>query len=175
MEMSYLEILDTAIKIGLGTLISGVTTWKVTRLQHKNEDEKERNRRRIDNLEKVASQTQMFCHDAMIYWSRIVDYTRKQETSQALSESQLRDLKEARTKLYSSYENLTSAESTLYLLGLKDSQERLRILGDAVSQFYAEVFIGEHGKSLEVVKRWRADILANRELFFNNLHKAYTK
>ncbi len=61
----------------------------------------------------------MFCHDAMIYWSRIVDYTRKQETSQALSESQLRDLKEARTKLYSSYENLTSAESTLYLLVLK--------------------------------------------------------
>ena len=43
MEMSYLEILDTAIKIGLGALISGVTTWKVTRLQHKNEDEKERN------------------------------------------------------------------------------------------------------------------------------------
>lgn len=175
MEMSYLEILDTAIKIGLGALISGVTTWKVARLQHKNEDEKERNRRRIDNLEKVASQTQMFCHDAMIYWSRIVDYTRKQETSQALSKSQLRDLKEARTKLYSSYENLTSAESTLYLLGLKDSQERLRILGDAVSQFYAEVFIGEHGKSLEVVKRWRDDIHANRELFFNNLHKAYTK
>lgn len=61
------------------------------------------------------------------------------------------------------------------MLGLKDSQERLRILGDAVSQFYAEVFIGEHGKSLEVVKRWRDDILANRELFFNNLHKAYTK
>ncbi|MBB6055920.1 hypothetical protein [Tolumonas osonensis] len=97
------------------------------------------------------------------------------KSNQALSESQLRELKEARTKIYSSYENLTSAESTLFLLGLKDAQKRLKILGDAVSQFYAEVYIGEHGKSLDVVKRWRDDIRANRELFFNNLHKAYTK
>ncbi|MFM4902821.1 hypothetical protein [Aeromonas hydrophila] len=42
MAVTYLEILDTTIKIGLGALISGITTWRITKLQHRNDDEKQK-------------------------------------------------------------------------------------------------------------------------------------
>lgn len=50
MAITYMEILDTAVKIGLGALISGVTTWKITQLQHKNDDEKQRRTRKLESL-----------------------------------------------------------------------------------------------------------------------------
>ncbi len=139
MAISYLEIIDTAVKIGLGALISGVATWKVTKLQHKNDNEKLRRTHKLESLESVAEQVEIFSHDAMIYWSKITDFTRKQE-NQAEITSEFRDeLNEARNVLYHSYKNLNRAESKLLLLGLTESQQSLRVFGEVVSKFYGEV------------------------------------
>ncbi|EPM6352512.1 hypothetical protein CGG83_10785 [Vibrio parahaemolyticus] len=175
MAITYMEILDTAVKIGLGALISGVTTWKITQLQHKNDDEKQRRIRKLESLESVAEQVEVFSHDSMVYWARIVDYTRRKNSGSKLSDDFLKELNEARTNLDSSYKNLNSAESKLLLLGLSDSQQSLRTFGEAVSSFYAEVYIGDHGKSLDEVKLWREDILENRKIFFKKLNLAYVK
>ncbi|HAS8470606.1 hypothetical protein DC357_22115 [Vibrio vulnificus] len=111
----------------------------------------------------------------MVYWARIVDFTRRKSSGSKLSEDFLKELNEARTNLYRSYKNLNSAESKLLLLGLSDSQQSLRAFGEAVSSFYAEVYVGEHGKPLEEVKLWREDILDNRRIFFEDLSSAYEK
>ncbi|ATI48417.1 TPA: hypothetical protein I7203_21585 [Vibrio vulnificus] len=175
MAITYMEILDTAVKIGLGALISGATTWKITQLQHKNDDEKQRRARKLESLESVAEQVEVFSHHSMVYWARIVDFTRRKSSGSKLSEDFLKELNEARTNLYRSYKNLNSAESKLLLLGLSDSQQSLRAFGEAVSSFYAEVYVGEHGKPLEEVKLWREDILDNRRIFFEDLSSAYEK
>ncbi|EKP0303540.1 MULTISPECIES: hypothetical protein [Aeromonas] len=174
MATTYLEILDTTIKIGLGALISGITTWRITKLQHRNDDEKQKKIRRIENLELVAEQVEVFSHHAMIYWTRIVDFTRRQENNIPHNEEQLKELRDARANVYGSYKNLNSAESKLLLLGLTESQQTLRSFGQAVSIFYAEIYIGNHGKSLEEVKKWREDLLENRRIFFKYLSLAYT-
>ncbi|WP_217557865.1 hypothetical protein [Vibrio metschnikovii] len=173
MAITYLEILDTTVKIGLGALISGVTTWKITQLQHRNDNEKQRRARKIESLESVAEQVEVFSHHVMVYWARIVDFTRRKGGGSQLSDDFLKELNEARTNLYHSYKNLNSAESKLLLLGLSESQQSLRVFGEAVSRFYAEVYIGEHGKPLEEVKVWRDDILENRRIFFEDLNLAY--
>ncbi|MFA0681846.1 hypothetical protein AB4572_15765 [Vibrio splendidus] len=175
MAISYLEIIDTAVKIGLGALISGVATWKVTKLQHKNDNEKLRRTHKLESLESVAEQVEIFSHYAMIYWSKITDFTRKQE-NQAEITSEFRDeLNEARNVLYHSYKNLNRAESKLLLLGLTESQQSLRVFGEVVSKFYGEVYIGSHGKPSGEVKLWREDIMANRNIFFEDLNSAYEK
>ncbi|HAT1544954.1 MULTISPECIES: hypothetical protein [Aeromonas] len=174
MAVTYLEILDTTIKIGLGALISGITTWRITKLQHRNDDEKQRKIRRFENLEHVAEQVEYFSHHSMIYWTKIVDFTRRQENNAEHSDEQLKELRDARTNVYGSYKNLNSAESKLLLLGLSECQQTLRSFGQSVSNFYAEVYIGEHGKSLNEVKLWREDILENRRIFFKYLSLAYT-
>ncbi|MDF4946875.1 hypothetical protein P3568_23710, partial [Vibrio parahaemolyticus] len=173
--ITYLEILDTTVKIGLGALISGVTTWKITQLQHRNDDEKQRRTRKMESLESVAEQVEVFSHDAMVYWARIVDFTRRKNSGSKLGDEFLKELSEARASLYRSYKNLNSAESKLLLLGLSESQRSLRAFGEAVSSFYAEVYIGDHGKPLEEVKLWREDILENRRIFFEDLNLAYEK
>ncbi|HGS4484551.1 TPA: hypothetical protein ACMDNS_003618 [Vibrio cholerae] len=175
MAITYLEILDTTVKIGLGALISGVTTWKVTQLQHKNDDEKQRRTRKLESLELVAEQVEIFSHHTMVYWARVVDFTRRKNNGSKLSEDFMKELNEARTNLYRSYKNLNVAESKLLLLGLNESQKSLRNFGEAVSSFYAEVYIGDHGKHLDEVKLWREDILENRRVFFEDLSLAYEK
>ncbi|HGS4606460.1 TPA: hypothetical protein ACMDPE_003511 [Vibrio cholerae] len=175
MAITYLEILDTTVKIGLGALISGVTTWKITQLQHRNDDEKQRRTRKMESLESVAEQVEVFSHDALVYWARIVDFTRRKNSGSKLGDEFLKELSEARANLYRSYKNLNSAESKLLLLGLSESQRSLRAFGEAVSSFYAEVYIGDHGKPLEEVKLWREDILENRRIFFEDLNLAYEK
>lgn len=110
----------------------------------------------------------------MIYWTKIVDFTRRQENNVEHSDEQLKELRDARTNVYGSYKNLNSAESKLLLLGLSECQQTLRSFGQSVSSFYAEVYIGEHGKSLNEVKLWREDILENRRIFFKYLSLAYT-
>ncbi|BBL88996.1 hypothetical protein VroAM7_16490 [Vibrio rotiferianus] len=175
MAITYLEILDTTVKIGLGALISGITTWKVTQLQHKNEDEKQRRIRKLESLESVAEQVEIFSHHTMVYWARIVDYTRRTNSGFKHTDEFLKEVNEARANLYSSYKNLNSAESKLLLLGLADSQQSLRVFGEAVSSFYAEIYIGKHGKPLDEVKLWREDILENRRIFFEELSSAYEK
>ncbi|MBE4594322.1 hypothetical protein BOO24_18455 [Vibrio navarrensis] len=111
----------------------------------------------------------------MVYWARVVDFTRRKNNGSKLSEDFIKELNEARTNLYRSYKNLNIAESKLLLLGLTESQKSLRNFGEAVSSFYAEVYIGDHGKHFDEVKLWREDILENRRVFFEDLSLAYEK
>ncbi|AVH25897.1 MULTISPECIES: hypothetical protein [Vibrio harveyi group] len=101
MAITYMEILDTAVKIGLGALISGVTTWQITQLQHKNDDEKQRRTRKLESLESVAEQVEVFSHHSMVYWARIVDFTHRKSSGSKLSDDFLKELNEARANLYS--------------------------------------------------------------------------
>ena len=52
--MTKLEIVDSAIKIGLGSLITLVGTFLVTWLNHRNDHKKEKNKRYYDTLEKTS-------------------------------------------------------------------------------------------------------------------------
>ena len=173
--ITYLEILDTTVTIGLGALTSGVTTWNITQLQHRNDDEKQRRTRKMESLESVAEQVEVFSHDAMVYWARTLILHAEKNSGSKLGDDYLKELSEARANLYRSYKNLNSTESKLLLLGLSESQRSLRVFGEAVSSFYAEVYIGDHGKPLEEVKLWREDILENRRIFFEDLNLAYEK
>ncbi|PLY08388.1 MAG: hypothetical protein C0625_02025 [Arcobacter sp.] len=48
------ELIDTALKIGLGALISGFATYFVTKLSHKHEVSKEKLNRKMQILEEVS-------------------------------------------------------------------------------------------------------------------------
>lgn len=59
--VTNLEIVDTAVKIGLGALISGVVAYLIARLNHAKEIDKEYIKRRRDMVQSIAAEFQS-CH-----------------------------------------------------------------------------------------------------------------
>lgn len=64
---TLIEILDTSVKIGLGALISGITTYWVTINKHSHELKHELLRRRRVILEDVAEQIEGVYHGYLLY------------------------------------------------------------------------------------------------------------
>ena len=52
--MTRLEVIDSAIKIGLGAAISAIASWVAITLTARNEAKKEIHRRRLDVLQQAA-------------------------------------------------------------------------------------------------------------------------
>lgn len=48
--MEVIEVIDTAVKVGLGALISGLTTYAVSARNHKSENSKEAAKKRVEIL-----------------------------------------------------------------------------------------------------------------------------
>lgn len=60
MPTTWLDIIDTAVKIGLGALISGVATYSITRLSNKHENQKIFASRKFEMVRESANYLEMF-------------------------------------------------------------------------------------------------------------------
>lgn len=70
MDSETFKLLDTALKIGLGALISGVVTYVITKQKHNDELNKEIIIRRLDSLENAISKVNEYAsyvHDYIAY------------------------------------------------------------------------------------------------------------
>ena len=54
--MTFVEVTDSAVKIGLGALLSGIFAWLAMRNQQRHDVARERLRRRFDAIEAIADQ-----------------------------------------------------------------------------------------------------------------------
>ena len=68
-QITSMEIIDTAVKIGLGALISGVFTYWVTKLNHLKDIEKQAIYRNRETIEKIAAEFEIFWNSYRNYFS----------------------------------------------------------------------------------------------------------
>jgi len=67
--MTYLDVIDTAVKVGLGAAISGVSAYWMARSKSRDDSRRERMVRHHDLLEKSAEQLENFSHIFFRYWA----------------------------------------------------------------------------------------------------------
>ncbi|TMO77189.1 hypothetical protein CWC16_17310 [Pseudoalteromonas sp. S3776] len=67
MATTELEVIDTAIKIGLGSLITLAGTFLVTWLNHRNDRKKESRKRFYDSLELISTNIEETTHASLRY------------------------------------------------------------------------------------------------------------
>ena len=60
MPTSIIDVLDSAVKIGIGALISGIATYSVTRLRYRQDAQQNINTRRREIIEKAAENLETF-------------------------------------------------------------------------------------------------------------------
>ncbi|WP_146012888.1 hypothetical protein [Herbaspirillum sp. BH-1] len=171
--MTYLEVLDTAVKVGLGALISGVATYWMAKLKTRDDMRRERLQRHQGLLENCAEQIEGFSHVFLRYWAAIVEIVRLREQKIEMSEKKAEELHKTKSELFNSYSDLTSAESKLLLLGHVEAQRLIREMGDLTKSIRRTAWEGNTKLTEIEMEESRKKFLAAREKLFAALSLIY--
>ena len=169
--MTWLEVIDSAVKIGLGALIAGVSALVLAKAQHRNTLAKDRAEREFQLLKEIAEKVERFTHAALKYWALSADWHRAlRKDPEAKKSAQLRA---AQDELFDRFNDVTNAEATLLLLGQEDAQAQLRTYGDYVVSFRKTVSNSADPLSDEAINDYRTYFLRARSSLFKQLHSVY--
>ncbi len=170
--MTLLEILDTAIKIGLGALITGIITYfnqKANLKAQQNKENKEFNR---NLLTKISSDIEEINHLILKIWA-IFDFEIKKPV---LDKEVISDrLSPLRENLFDDFNLLSKNEGLLLLYDYKDQQEILRRYGELVGAFNSYTCFRKESVSIEKTAEYKASILETRKQLYQSLNKAIPK
>lgn len=117
----WYSLADTALKIGLGALISGITTYYITKTNQKHDFSKEKFNQKIIMLNTATTEMEKYfnaVHKLIDYWYAIS--LKQIATIDNLNESDLTELLIRDKNYLNSIENVTYAISNFQILGIND-------------------------------------------------------
>ena len=173
MPTTWIEIADTALKIGLGAAISGVSAFFINRQTHNKSLEKENYSRNKETLESVTLCIEELTHALLKYWSHVLEWAKNNEKGVQASKEKTDYITELRGDVFNLFKGITNSEGRLLLIGCVEQQKKLREYGALISEFcrYASRSNVEM-QSLEL-EAWRTKILEAREQLYSSLNKSY--
>lgn len=171
--MTALEILDTAVKIGLGSLITLIGSVAVTRLNHSHDSQKETDKRYFDSLEVAGANIDEITHIALTYWALVIEWVRNRELGKELTDYRKEELEKSKKDLFSAFKGLTIAESRLMLIGLKEQSGQVRSYGEYLKEFRRKHYDGRSNLKESEMENARIEILSHREKVYEALATAY--
>lgn len=175
MATTIVEVIDTAVKIGLGALITLVGTYAVTKMNHRHDHTKESRKRFYDSLELVGANIEEITHIALRYWALVIEWVRNNEQGMELTEKRKEELIKTKNDLFDQFKNLTVAESKLLLLNLSVQSKLVREYGEFITELRRKYYDGKEGLTEDDMKKVRLVLLQKRESLFQSLAEAYEK
>lgn len=173
MPTTWIEIADTAIKIGLGALISGASAYFLARHNNTKSLEKEYLLKHRVMLEQVTLDTEEMTHALLKYWSFILEWSRNKEKGLKNTSEKSEKIRDLRSEVFHLFKGLTNSEGRLLLLDCKEQQIKLREYGEKISEFYRYASRNNDDLESEVLEAWRIKLLDSRESLYELLNKAY--
>jgi len=170
---TWIEIADTAIKIGLGAAISGVSAFLINRQTHKKTLEKENYSRNKETLESVTLSIEELTHALLKYWSYILEWAKNNEKGVQASKEKTDSIIELRGDVFNLFKGLTNSEGRLFLIGCVEQQKKLREYGTLISEFYHYASRNNEKMQSSELNAWRTKILEAREQLYSSLNKSY--
>jgi hypothetical protein len=169
-----LEILDSAIKIGLGAFIGGVTTYWTAKLNYAREIEKGRIIRRREIFESVSDHCTSFTHALRNYWALMANWCDSHAIAGDKTVKLRIEAEKASKRLYEAFHELTSAEGKLLLLNVPEARSKLRDYGTYAQQFYSEIDVDKNELSEEKVNKFMEEMRKLHDSFMASLSTAYS-
>jgi len=170
---TWIEIADTAIKIGLGAALSGISTLIINHQSHNKNLEKENNTRNKETLESVTLSIEELTHALLKYWSYILEWAKNNEKGVRASKEKTESITELRGEVFNLFKGLTNSEGRLLLIGCVEQQKKLREYGTLISEFYRYASRNNEDMQSSELEAWRNKILEAREQLYSSLNKSY--
>jgi hypothetical protein len=171
--MTPLEVVDTAVKVGLGAAISGLSAYWMGKSKARDDLRRERLTRHHGLLEKSAEQIESFSHVILRYWALMIEWVRARDQGLTLQPHRAEELTKSKAELFNAFSDLTSAEAKLLLLGHTEAQKRLRVFGDLSKQIRREAYDGSKSLTEQKMEEFRTQLLAAREELFSEVSRVY--
>ena len=169
--MTWIEVVDSAVKIGLGALIAGVIAFLLSTTQHRNELKKVKVEREFEMLKEVAEKAENFNQTALKYWSLSSDWRRRLAIDGSMEKPS--ELSIAQNEFFDSFKELTKAESLLLLFGYSNASLKVRDYGESIIDFYNRV------KNVDIpfnsidAANYRKSMIDKRSELFSLLNEIY--
>jgi hypothetical protein len=173
--VTAMEVVDTAVKIGLGALISGLATYWVTKLNHDKELEKQTIRRRRELLEQIAAGVEQFWNEYRRYFLVSLEAIHRAQTDDVIPTVIVDEYEARKQKVMESTNELSTAQSSLLLLGDKDSNEILITMIVRTEAYMRATRTLDTDKTITELKQMHDDILGIRDNFYSALSNTYNK
>lgn len=175
MPATVLDIVDTAVKIGLGALITSVGSHLLSKQNHNRETKKEKIKKERELLEKVAEEFEAFSYSVFSFWALHSYWNSSKIRGAKLSDEKQQLLEEAKRDYFVKSQQLTSAEAKLLLLGQSEAQIKLREFADLLQVYRKQVYERSTAYEPDELKDWRLKILAARKNFYDAMANAFNK
>lgn len=175
MPTTTIEVIDTAVKIGLGGAITLLGTIAVAKLNHGHEHAKEKRKRHYDALESVGADVEEITHVSLRYWALIIEWVRNNEQDLDLTDKRKDELEKTKDDLFNQFKCLTVAESKLLLLGLNESASLVREYGEFLKKMRRNYYYEKEGLTEQEMDDVRDELLTKRQALFTSISSVYKK
>jgi len=128
MPLTLIDVIDSAVKIGLGAAISALASFKATKASHSNEKNKEIRSHKIKTLEVVAERSEKFVSTYVNYRNRLSALLRKRTTDDEFQfeAKALESLSDVDKELFAGLEHANIARARLGLMRAENAQRELQ-------------------------------------------------
>ncbi|AXY58801.1 hypothetical protein [Acinetobacter sp. WCHAc010052] len=169
--MIGLEILDTAIKIGLGALITGIIAFLNQKTNIKATIAKDKLEYNRKTLTQISSDIEEINHLVLKIWA-IFEFETKQ--THIDKSKNLERLDPLRNNLFNDFHLLSKNEGLLLLHGYTQQQEKLRIYGELLGKFNSYTLFRNDSINVETTANFKAEILEARKNLYLSLNSVLT-
>lgn len=177
MTTELIDVIDTAVKIGLGALISGISTYAVTHLNHKKDKNKLLFERHLERVERATENVEEYFEAWGALLRRAGAMARRLEEKgkelSDLTESQKKSLMELDKAFVKSWEKKNSAITTFRLLGMDEIVKSIKDAQDLHGELREIIVFDKAVPSYSGFKDMRKKFNIYREQFHMSARKRY--
>jgi|GEM_PF-2451336 len=179
MATEILDIVDTAIKIGLGALISGVSTYYITKQNHATDAKKQFLNRKLGIIEAVTGHFDEFSTSLSELISAIDGVRRKHPDKESFDLNDQNDaplwkfINDHDDKFCNARYHAIFAASKLYLLQLHEAADRVTSLNKLGNDIRTQVLFNGKLPSSPQLDQWRTELSNIKKEFFHAVSAHY--
>ncbi|HEX7314363.1 MAG TPA: hypothetical protein VF297_10595 [Pyrinomonadaceae bacterium] len=172
---NWVDVADTAVKIGLGALLGGVFSIVLAWLSHKQSTSRDYFKRRRELIEGIVDDLDRFYRSMSLFRSSLQNLLFIKNSQQPMTEEHLKAIKILEEKVYLSFSDLYIVRSRLILVD-EDSLERHvdRFIRHA-GAFFRIANIENENLTAEKIEKYKSNLDERRKKILSGLSDAYKK
>lgn len=172
---TWVDVADSAVKIGLGALIGGTFGVWVAWLNNSIQAKKALNERRRQIIELAIESVDSACNAASLYWSNLGNGVYKRDKGEKLTDTDKAQLDSLQSKFFESFTVLNSSGAKLLLLDERDAETQLQELRAALDAFFKIANVDNKKCTSDTLASHKDAISSKRRIFYSTLSKAYAR
>lgn len=167
MPAQWIDVVDSAVKIGLGALISGIATYKVSALNHSKDVHKSIVNKKISMLEEISVHAEEYFYFCTMLSNNVrgAQHTAK-NVGEPLTKAQLDRFQSTQKELRDVLSSRNKAASKIKILSIPAAEEALTVHNEALSEFRRIVFFDRKMPTFEECEKYKSQRKKQVDIFY---------